>query len=224
MGVDNLINITDLCFAYDKHSDMLIDNLNLQIPRGVYLSIVGENGSCKTTFIKLILKLLSPVTGSIKLHTNKISYVPQRIDGFNSQFPISVYEILKTHAKALHIDVNSSISKVLDIVSMSQFKNSLIGKLSGGQQQRIFIARALMGDPELIILDEPSTGVDSKSQLEIYSLLNKLNIEDNTTIISIEHNLHTALEYSTHILEIRDGNYTLTSCNEFKENIPLAGA
>ena len=224
MGADNLINIKNMSFGYDKLSDMLINNLNLQIPSGVYLSIVGENGSCKTTFIKLILKLLTPVSGSIELDTNKISYVPQRIDGFNSQFPISVYEILKAHAKALHIDVNSSIHKVLDIVSMSEFKNSLIGKLSGGQQQRVFIARALMGDPELIILDEPSTGVDHRSQLEIYSLLQKINIEEKTTIISIEHNLEKALNYSTHILQIRDGNFSLQPCNEFKENIPNIGA
>jgi len=224
MGADNLINIKNMCFGYDKHSDMLINNLNLQIPSGVYLSIVGENGSCKTTFIKLILKLLTPVSGSIKLDTSKISYVPQRIDGFNSQFPISVFEILKTHAKALHIDVNSSIANVLDIVGMSEFKTSLIGKLSGGQQQRVFIARALMGDPELIILDEPSTGVDHRSQVEIYSLLQKINIKEKTTIISIEHNLEKALHYSTNILQIRDGNFTLQPCDEFRENIPSIGA
>ena len=219
-----MINIQNMSFGYDKHSSMLINNLNLHIPKGVYLSIVGENGSCKTTFIKLILKLLTPVSGSIELDTNKISYVPQKVEGFNSQFPISVYEILKAHAKALHIDVTSSISRVLDIVSMSEFKNFLIGKLSGGQQQRVFIARALMGDPELIILDEPSTGVDSRSQIEIYSLLEKINNEEKATVISIEHNLDKALNYSTHILQIKDGKFTLQPCNKFKENIPNIGA
>ena len=224
MGADNLINIKNMSFGYDKHSTMLINNLNLQIPSGVYLSIVGENGSSKTTFIKLILKLLSPVSGSIELDTKKISYVPQRLDGFNSQFPISVNEILKTHSKALHIDTSTSISRVLDIVGMTNFRNCLIGKLSGGQQQRVFIARALMGEPDLIILDEPSTGVDSKTQLEIYSILSKINAEEKTTIISIEHNLNIALKYSTHILEIKDGNFNLQTCNEFSDKLPLIGA
>ena len=213
-----------MSFGYNKHTDMLIDNLNLEIPNGIYLSIVGENGSCKTTFVKLILKLLSPVSGSIELNTNKISYVPQKLDGFNSQFPISVNEILKIHSKALHIDGSTSIAKALDIVKMSDFKNCLIGKLSGGQQQRVIIARALMGEPDLIILDEPATGVDSKTQLEIYSILSKINKEKGTTIISIEHNLDVALKYSTHILQIKDGNFNFQTRNEFKEKLPLIGA
>lgn len=219
-----MINIKNMSFGYNKHTDMLIDNLNLEIPNGIYLSIVGENGSCKTTFVKLILKLLSPVSGSIELNTNKISYVPQKLDGFNSQFPISVNEILKIHSKALHIDGSTSIAKALDIVKMSDFKNCLIGKLSGGQQQRVIIARALMGEPDLIILDEPATGVDSKTQLEIYSILSKINKEKGTTIISIEHNLDVALKYSTHILQIKDGNFNFQTRNEFKEKLPLIGA
>lgn len=219
-----MINIKNMSFGYNKHTEMLIDNLNLEIPNGLYLSIVGENGSCKTTFVKLILKLLSPVSGSIELDTNKISYVPQKLDGFNSQFPISVNEILKIHSKALHIDGSTSIAKALDIVKMSDFKNCLIGKLSGGQQQRVIIARALMGEPDLIILDEPATGVDSKTQLEIYSILSKINKEKGTTIISIEHNLDVALKYSTHILQIKDGNFNFQTRNEFKEKLPLIGA
>lgn len=219
-----MININNLKFGYEKKSPLLIDNLNLHIPKGVYLSIVGENGSCKTTLIKLILKLLSPNSGSINVNTNKVSYVPQRLEGFNSQFPISVNEILKSHARALKIDVNTSIKQVLDIVNMSQYRNRLIGNLSGGQQQRIFIARALMGNPDLIILDEPSTGVDFKTQQDIYSILKKLNTNDKTTIISIEHNINVALKYSTHILTINNGNMELQSCMEFQKNIPLEGA
>ena len=107
---------------------------------------------------------------------------------------------------------------------MADYKNSLIGNLSGGQQQRIFIARALMGNPDLIILDEPSTGVDVKNQKEIYSILSSYNKEHDTTIISIEHNLETALTYSTHILEIKDGSITLNTVKDFKENIHLEGA
>lgn len=151
-----MIKINNLCFSYEKNSPMLINNLNLTIKQGMYLSILGENGSSKTTLIKLILGLLSPVSGNITIDTKKISYVPQRVEGFNSQFPISVYEVLKTHATILKLD-NSEIDRVLEIVNMAEYRNRLIGNLSGGQRQRIFIARALMGNPDLIIFCQGKT-------------------------------------------------------------------
>ena len=224
MGADNLIKINNLSFAYNKNTPPLLKNVNLDIPKGVYLSIVGENGSCKTTLIKLILGLLTPISGSITVDTDNIAYVPQRLDGFNSQFPISIYEILKIHAKSLKLDPKSSSIDVLEKVNMLKFKENLIGNLSGGQQQRVFIARALIGNPDLIILDEPSTGVDVKNQQEIYSLLSKINKEQGTTIISIEHNMDIALKYSTRILTINNGKLTLQSNKDFRENYPLPGA
>ena len=224
MGADNLIKIDNLSFDYNKNTSPLLKDVNLDIPKGVYLSIVGENGSCKTTLIKLILGLLTPISGSITVDTDNIAYVPQRLDGFNSQFPISIYEILKIHAKSLKLDPKSSSIDVLEKVNMLKFKENLIGNLSGGQQQRVFIARALIGNPDLIILDEPSTGVDVKNQQEIYSLLSKINKEQGTTIISIEHNMDIALKYSTHILTINNGKLTLQSNKDFRENYTLPGA
>lgn len=219
-----MIKISNLNFRYDKTSPYVLKNVNLEIPEGIYLSVIGENGSCKTTLIKLILGLLKPSSGSIDLHTKKVSYVPQRVETFNSDFPITVTEVLKTHAKALHLDVKSAVKDALKKVNMEKHKDSLIGNLSGGQQQRVFIARALMGNPDLIILDEPSTGVDIKNQREIYSILNLLNKEYHTTIISIEHNLNIAVKYSTHILEVKEGNVSLSTTEEFKEKIHLEGA
>lgn len=220
-----MIKINDMSFRYEKTSPVVLSHVNLDIPDGVYLSVIGENGSCKTTLIKLILGLLSPNSGSININTKNIGYVPQRVDSFNSQFPISVYEILKVHGKALKLDIKASIDYVLNKVNMTEFKDNLIGNLSGGQRQRVFIARALMGNPDLIILDEPSTGVDYKNQLEIYNLLSSLNKNEKTTIISIEHNLETALKYSTHILKIDEGVVSLKNVSEFKEELQvMAGA
>ena len=217
MTENYLIDINNLCFSYEKNSPMILKDISIKIPKGVYLSIVGENGSCKTTFIKLILNLLKPVSGSINLHTKKIAYVPQRLDGFNSSFPISVYEILKSHGKALKLDIHKEIDSVLEKVNMLDHKHSLIGYLSGGQQQRFFIARALMGNTDIIILDEPSTGVDYKNQVEIYSLLNHINKNFSTTIISVEHNLNMALKYSSHILQFDEGKLSLNSIESFKD-------
>lgn len=219
-----MIKIHNLNFSYDKGSPLLLKDINLEIPKGAYLSVIGENGSCKTTLIKLILGLLNPVSGSIEINTKKIAYVPQRVDSFNSEFPISVFEILKTHAKALKLDVSSSVDNVLEKVNLVDYKNNLIGNLSGGQQQRVFIARALMGNPDLIILDEPSTGVDTKNQKEIYAILNKINKNCATTIISIEHNMNIATKYSSHILKVNEGRVHLFSSKDFIDDMPLAGA
>ena len=211
-----MIEIKKLCFSYTNKAPYLLKDINLNLPKGIYLSIVGENGSCKTTLIKLILGLLKPTSGNIDINSKSIGYVPQRLDSFNSQFPITVKEVLSSHKKTIKnnlIDIDS----VLKDVNMLSFKNRLLGMLSGGQQQRVLIARALMGNPDIIILDEPSTGVDEANQKEIYNILKKLNKEDNKTIISIEHNLDIAMNNSTHILKIENAEINLFTVNEFKE-------
>ena len=209
-----MIQINNMSFSYIKGNPLLKD-INLTIPTGVYLSILGENGSCKSTLLKLILGLLKPDCGSIEVDTNKISYVAQRLDNFNGEFPITVNEVLTTHAKAIKLKDSKAISNALDKVHMTDFKNNLIGNLSGGQQQRIFIARALIGNPDLIILDEPSTGIDEKNQHEIYPLLQDLNKKHGKTIISVEHNTKIALQYSTHILKVSDGKVKLYTKDDF---------
>jgi zinc transport system ATP-binding protein len=211
-----LITIKNLSFSYTKGTDLLKD-VNLNIPKGTYLSILGENGSCKSTLIKIILGLLKPDCGTITLDTKKISYVSQRLDNFNAEFPITVKEILSCHAKNIGIKNSNCVVDALKKVHMTEFSKKLIGNLSGGQQQRIFIARALIGDPDLIMLDEPSTGIDEKSQNEIYPILQNLNRDSKKTIISVEHNTKIALKYSTHILKIEDGIMTLYTKENFKK-------
>ena len=211
-----MIDIKNLCFSYTNKPPYILNDIILNLPKGIYLSIVGENGSCKTTLIKLILGLLKPTSGSIEIDSNSIGYVPQRLDSFNSQFPITVKEVLSCHKKTLKnnsIDIDS----ILKDVNMLDFKNRLLGMLSGGQQQRVLIARALMGNPDIIILDEPSTGVDENNQKEIYNILKKLNKENKKTIISIEHNLDIAINNSTHILRIENASTRLFTVNEFIE-------
>lgn len=210
-----MINIKNLSFSYDNKSPELLKDINLSIDKGIYLSIVGENGSCKTTLIKLILGILKPSKGSIEINSELIGYVPQRLDSFNSQFPITVKEVLNCHKKTLK-DKNIDIDSILKQVNMEDFKDRLLGMLSGGQQQRILISRALMGNPDIIILDEPSSGVDEVNQKEIYRILKSLNREKNKTIISIEHNIDVALANSTHILKVNKGSMNLYTVEEYK--------
>jgi zinc transport system ATP-binding protein len=98
-----MILVKNLCFSYNPSSPYILNNINLHIESGSYVSILGENGSAKSTFVKLILGFLKPSSGSIDINTNEIGYVPQRMESYNSQFPITVYEMLSCHLKALKL-------------------------------------------------------------------------------------------------------------------------
>ncbi|KZL90805.1 metal ABC transporter ATP-binding protein [Clostridium magnum] len=212
-----MIQIRNLIFSYTGNTPYILDKINLNIMERSYVSILGENGSAKTTLVKLILNLLKPLSGIITLDTEKIGYVPQRVENFNSQFPITVSEMLKCHMKVLKLKNSRSILNSLEAVGMENFKNTLIGDMSGGQQQKIFIARALMGNPKLLILDEPSTGIDIQSQQEIYSIIKHLNLHLGITVLAVEHNLKAALDNSTHICLMENGSATLYPIDEYKE-------
>ncbi|WP_415338415.1 metal ABC transporter ATP-binding protein, partial [Clostridium perfringens] len=184
-----MIKINNLSFSYSGKKPYQLNDINLTLPENEFISIVGENGSSKTTLLKLLLGYLKPIKGNIEINLNSVGYVPQKVDNFNSQFSITVYEVLKVHLKILKIKDKGEIDRVLSAVNMLEFKDRLIGSLSGGQQQRVFIARALIGHPNILILDEPSTGIDEKTQKDIYELIYKLNKEKEMTIICVEHNI-----------------------------------
>lgn len=212
-----MIEIQNLSFSYDKRSPYLLKDISLHIPSGSYVSILGENGSAKSTLLKLLLNILKPSKGMIKINTQKIGYVPQRMESFNAQFPMTVFELLQTHAKVAKIRDKAAISQCLEKVSMEPFAGTLIGNLSGGQQQRIFIARALMGNPDLLVLDEPSTGIDIQTQEDIYGILKKLNVNLGITVVSVEHNLKAALANSSAIYHLSEGKGTWYSTQEFSD-------
>ena len=191
-----MIKINNLSFSYSGKKPYQLNDINLTLPENEFISIVGENGSSKTTLLKLLLGYLKPIKGNIEINLNSVGYVPQKVDNFNSQFSITVYEVLKVHLKTLKIKDKGEIDRVLSAVNMLEFKDRLIGSLSGGQQQRVFIARALIGHPNILILDEPSTGIDEKTQKDIYELIYKLNKEKEMTIICVEHNIRKSLKYS----------------------------
>jgi zinc transport system ATP-binding protein len=217
-----MIKIEDLSFSYTRKPPYTLNNLNLTINKGDYISFLGENGSGKSTLVKLILRLLSPTIGKIDYECSNIGYVPQRFENLNTQFPITVKEIMNCYRKTMKLKDKSCIEKYLGLVNMLQFKNSLIGNLSGGQCQKIFIARALMGQPELLILDEPSNGVDQKSQDEIYSLIKNLNRNEGITVISVEHNLKAAITNSSLIYHISNGNGHLCKPEEYIEEFVMS--
>ncbi|MCB2305018.1 metal ABC transporter ATP-binding protein [Clostridium estertheticum] len=214
-----MINIKNLCFTYTNSKQYILDNVNVKIEKGSYVSILGENGSAKSTLLKLILNLLKPNSGQIIIGTSRIAYVAQKVENFNAQFPITVYEMLNCHRKVLKLKDKSLISKSLKAVGMEDHTHTLIGNLSGGQQQKIFIARSLIGNPELLILDEPSTGIDMQSMEDIYGIIKGLNVNLGITVVSVEHNLKAALDNSTDIFEMSNRSGILYTINDYKYKI-----
>lgn len=212
-----MIKAENLFFSYTGSPPYVLDGIDLEIRDGEYISVVGENGSGKSTLMRLILKFIKPTSGSIATRAKRIGYVPQKNDFTNSGFPITVYEALNSYRRLLKIKSKGVLSEALDQVGMSGFAGALMGTLSGGQSQKILIARALMGKPDLLILDEPSTGVDIGSQKEIYGFLTRINRESGITIVSVEHNLDAAISNSTQIYHLTGGRGHLCTPGQYAD-------
>src|SRR5260221_1619762 len=213
----NIIEVKNVSFSYGDHK--VLNNINLNVHRGDYLGVIGPNGGGKTTLIKLILGLLKPSSGEVlifdepvnKLRDKKrIGYVAQKVTNFDPSFPI-------TTAAVVGLGKNNDKENVkwaLEKVEMLPYANHLIGELSGGQQQRIFIARALAQKPEIIFLDEPTTGIDANSQKEFLDFFKRINRDLDITLILISHDINLITEEATEIAYI---NKTLTYFDNPKE-------
>ena len=210
-----MIQAENLYFSYTGSPPYVLDGIDLEIRAGEYVSVVGENGCGKSTLMRLILKFLKPTGGTISSEAGRIGYVPQKNDFSNSNFPITVSEMLNSYRRLLKLKDKSILAKNLDQVGMSKFSDALMGTLSGGQTQKVLIARALIGNPDLLILDEPSTGVDINSQKEIYGFLKQLNQKNKITIVSVEHNLAAAVSNSTLIYHLVNGKGHLCSPQQY---------
>lgn len=209
----NIIEVKHVSFSYGTTE--VLHDISLDIHPGDYLGVVGPNGSGKSTLLKIILGLVTPSQGAIKLFGkdirqftdwSKIGYVPQKATNFDPNFPATVEEIvlMGRYAQArflrrLSPDDYAIVRKSLEQVDMLDYKDRLIGDLSGGQQQRVFIARALAGRPEIIFLDEPTTGVDQKTRDEFYALLRKLNTKIGLTLVLVTHEIDVVTREASHI-------------------------
>lgn len=209
-----MISLEHVFFAYE-HGPYLLQDITMKIEDGDYISVVGENGSGKSTLIKLILGLLSPSRGTISSTFRCCAYVPQRFETLNSQFPITVYEVMNCQRRILHCSDKDIIRRSLEQMGVYALKDQLIGNLSGGQCQKVLIARALMGEPDLLIFDEPSTGIDVKSQMELYPFIKHLNQDKGVTVLTVEHNLKFAVKNSTRMYHVVNGSGHFCSPEEY---------
>ncbi|MGH7753478.1 MAG: metal ABC transporter ATP-binding protein, partial [Gemmatimonadales bacterium] len=175
-----------------------------RIDRGDVLGLIGPNGSGKTTLLRVLLGLLRPTCGHVRLfgteiaafrQRERIGYVPQKA-AFNSRFPAAVSEVVISgrsgRAGVGHRFTaadREAARRALDLVGLTSLHDKRIGELSSGQQQRVLIARALVTRPELLLLDEPTVGVDPDAQEQFYTLLLRLNREEGVTLILVSHDI-----------------------------------
>ena len=191
-----LLEIKDLSVAYENH--VVLEKVSLNILSNDFIGVIGPNGGGKTTLIKAVLGLIKPLSGEIKLSISKknIGYLPQ-VNQIDKRFPISVIDVVRSgkaetalfssfHTNQQEKEKAESLLQEMGIIGI---RNKAIGELSGGQMQRVFLCRALMNEPELLLLDEPSTYVDNNFEGELYLKLKELN--NRMAILLISHDVGT---------------------------------
>lgn len=200
----------NVSLGYDGRE--IVHDLNFEVNAGDYLCIVGENGSGKSTLIRTLLGLQSPMSGKIVtgdgLLPNEIGYLPQQTL-VQRDFPASVWEIVLSGCQSqcgLRPFYNKAEKKLamenIEKMGLKPLINRCYREMSGGQQQRVLLARALCATRKVLLLDEPTAGLDPKVTAEMYQLIEKLNREDGITIIMISHDIAAAVKYASHILHI----------------------
>lgn len=219
----NMVEISNLSFSYSGHAPFLFQSVTETLTDGSWTSITGESGSGKSTLIRLMLGLLKPSAGSIRVpQGTRIGFVPQASDYAYSDFPITllealtIYERLRTRTEkgilaSLRIgkaNLRDSALLALESVDLGHRAEALVSTLSGGEMKRFYLSRALISSPALLILDEPSSGLDPKRAEEIYELIRHVHEKHHLTVIAVEHNLGAARRYSDRILELKDGHLT----------------
>ncbi|OKP89056.1 metal ABC transporter ATP-binding protein [Paenibacillus sp. P32E] len=202
-----LSSMKDVVFGYGH--EPVIDNLSLDIEAGQFIGITGPNGAAKTTLLKLLLGLLRPWSGTVSLNKEMteggklvIGYVPQQVASFNAGFPSKVIELVRSGCYPrlglfgrFTKEQEELVERSLRQVDMWEYRNRRIGELSGGQKQRICIARALAQQPQVLVLDEPATGMDIGSRTGFYKLMRHYVSNHGRTVIMVTHGLEETSPY-----------------------------
>ena len=213
----NAIEIKNLTVAYGEN--IALENFNLDIEVGSLMALVGPNGAGKSTLIKTILKFLKQITGEIKINGKNLAYVPQR-NSVDWDFPTTLFDVVEMGCygrvglfKRVNKEEKAKVLKAIEQVGMLEFKDRQISELSGGQQQRAFIARALVQEADIYLMDEPFQGVDSTTEKSIVDILKKLK-SDGKTLLVVHHDLQTVPTYFETVTFI---NKTVIASGKVKE-------
>lgn len=202
-----LSSMREVMFGYG--SEPVIENLSLDIEAGQLIGIAGPNGAAKSTLLKLMLGLLQPWSGSVQFngvdrHGAKlaVAYVPQQVSSFNAGFPSKVSELVRSGCysrlgwfRRFGKEQEQIVERSLKQLDIWELRDRRIGELSGGQKQRVCLARALAQEPQVLVLDEPGTGMDAASRAKLYGLLREDVNQRGSTVIMVTHALDEASPY-----------------------------
>ncbi len=201
-----LVELTDVAFGYDRRP--VLDGVTLRVASGTFTGVVGPSGSGKTTLLRLILGKVQPQRGHVSTKRGlTMAYVPQ-LETVNWNFPVTVAEcVLMSRPQGLRWPWASGSERrevhgTLDRLGIADLAGRHIRELSGGQQQRMFLARALLRRPELLLLDEPTSGVDVKTRHEVLHLLGELN-DEGLSIVLTTHDLNGIAAHLPHLVALR---------------------
>lgn len=223
-----VLEVEDLSYAYG--STLVLDNISFKVNEGDLLGIIGPNGAGKTTLFSCMLSLLNDYAGTIRIFGQdvkknanasfkRIGYMPQK-KAIEQNFPATVEEIVSLGIASGRIS-KSKIASALETVDLAALKEKRVGELSGGQQQRVLIAKAIVNEPKLLILDEPATGIDLETQNRFYSLLKRLHQEKRITIIWASHDLDAVNRLANNVACINRSMFFHGKTEEFFENADL---
>ncbi len=218
------IKCKNLSLGYN--GKIVTKNIDFSLNKGDFLCIVGENGSGKSTLIKTILGLIKPIDGEIEFNDNTappcFGYLPQRTD-IQIDFPAIVKEVVMSGFSACTHNLSSKERKVLAEFNMNKLgilslSKKSFNELSGGQIQRVFLARALCAAGDIIILDEPVSGLDATVTSNLYEELLSLNRNENMTVIMVSHDINDAIKLASHILHIGDKQLFFGKTEEYTKS------
>ncbi|WP_337421359.1 metal ABC transporter ATP-binding protein [Phocaeicola sp.] len=203
MDKQPIIQLSHIHAAYDRKQ--VLDDVNLTVYEKDFLGVIGPNGGGKTTLIKIILGLIHPVSGEIRFYKEgkvvpeiSMGYLPQ-YNSIDKKFPISVYDVVlsglnkqKSLLRSFTAKQHEQVRAIIARMGLEGLEKRAIGQLSGGQLQRALLGRALVSDPQVVILDEPNTYIDKRFEAKLYSLLEDINKE--RAIILVSHDIGTVLQ------------------------------
>ena len=179
-----------------RQGETLLDRVSLEVNRGEIITLIGPNGAGKSTLVKTALGLMRPSTGSVSVLPGlRIGYVPQNVQ-LDPSLPVSVERFLQLSDSS----TESAMQEVLDLVGASTILARNLRDISGGEMRRVLLARALLPNPELLILDEPTSGVDITGQEALYTLIQRIRDKFNCGVLLVSHNLHVVMAATDHVV------------------------
>ena len=231
------LTVQGLCAGY--HGTEVLQDVSFTVNRGDYVGICGPNGSGKSTMIKIILRLLAPTAGEISVlgtpvasfhDWSRIGYLPQGLQFFNPHFPATVDEVIrlgrlsaKKFPRRFTREDTEAVERTMEWMGIAQIRGKMIGELSGGLRQRVLLARALVNDPELLVMDEPTTALDPETRESFYKLIFEMNRERKATVLLVTHDTATIGKYASHLLYLDKKVVFYGSFDDFCNSTEMTG-